>query len=64
MDEKEAQKYFLIGVVCGVLLTILFWVMIADQVELNKVKDGYLTYKDKTYEVILYDTLDVPEKDK
>ena len=64
MDEKEAQKYFLIGVVCGVLLTILFWVMIADQVELNKVKDGYLTYKDKTYEVILYDTLDAPEKDK
>ncbi len=57
------DKNFLIGFIVGVMLTALFWWLIADKVEKYKVSSGYLTFKNKTYTVTLYDTLDTPEKD-
>lgn len=56
-------KYFLVGILIGVVVTALFWISVADQVEMSKVRNGYLTLKNKTYTVTLYDTLDTPEKD-
>ena len=52
----------LIGMIIGAILTVLVWIIVADQVEIAKVRDGYLTFKNKTYTVTLYDTLDAPEK--
>ncbi len=62
MDEEQERKYFLIGLVVGIVVTVLFWIGMADQVEISKVKNGYLTLKNKTYTVTLYDSLDAPEK--
>ena len=52
----------LIGIIIGVVVTVLIWILVTKQVETNKVKNGYLTLKNKTYTVTLYDALDVPEK--
>ena len=51
-----------VGIVIGVVLTVLIWILVAKQVETNKVKNGYLTLRNKTYTVTLYDALDTPEK--
>ena len=52
----------LIGIVIGVVVTVLLWILVAERIEISKVKNGYLTLKNKTYTVTLYDALDVPEK--
>ena len=59
--DKES-KNVLIWIVIGVVLTVFIWILVAKKVETNKVKNGYLTLKNKTYTVTLYDALDVPEK--
>ena len=60
---NDENTSVLIGFVVGVVLTVALWFIVANQVEMNKVKDGYLTFEGKTYTVTLYDTLDAPEKD-
>ena len=60
MDDDS--KYMLIGIVIGIVITVLLWIGVADQTEMSKVKNGYLTLKNKTYTVTLYDALDIPEK--
>ena len=60
MDNDS--RNVLIGIVIGVAITVLVWVAIAERIETSKVKNGYLTLKNKTYTVTLYDALDVPEK--
>ena len=60
MDDDS--KYMLIGIVIGIVITVLLWIGVADQTEMSKVKNGYLTLKNKTYTVNLYDALDIPEK--
>lgn len=59
MDNE--QRCFLIGMVVGIIITILIWILVIEQVEIRKVRNGYLTLKNKTYTVALYDTLDTPE---
>ncbi len=48
----------------GVLVTIMIWICFAEMTEGDKVRSGFLTYENKTYKVELYDTLDIPKKDK
>lgn len=55
-------KNVLTGFIIGVIITILIWIAVTEQVEISKVNDGYLTLNNKTYTVTLYDTLDAPEK--
>jgi hypothetical protein len=65
MDEEKLMQYgFVVGFIVGVIVIITFWILSAEQVEISKVRAGYLTLKNKTYTVTLYDTLDAPEKDK
>lgn len=63
-DDNKIELSVLVGFILGIVLTLVLWIFVADQVEMNKVQDGYLTYKSKTYTVTLYDTLDRPEKEK
>ena len=61
IDDEGINVLF--GMLIGIIITVLLWIMVADQVEMSKVKSGYLTLKNKTYTVTLYDTLDSPKKD-
>ncbi len=58
------ETHMLIGIVIGVLLTVLIWFQVCGIIEESKVINGYLTYQGKTYTVELYDTLDKPKKIK
>ena len=60
MDNDSRE--ILISFAVGVILTVLLWILVAERTEISKVKNGYLTLKNKTYMVTLYDALDVPEK--
>ena len=60
MDNDSRE--ILISFAVGVILTVLLWILIAERTEISKVKNGYLTLRNKTYTVTLYDVLDVPEK--
>ena len=60
---QENEQCFLIGFIVGIVVTVLLWIVIVEQIERSKVRNGYLTLKNKTYTVTLYDTLDQPEKD-
>ena len=62
-DNDDSLPAILVGIVLGVAFTVFPWVCVAKEVEMCKVKAGYLTFQNKTYKVSLYDTLDVPEKD-
>lgn len=62
--KDDSGRYFVLGLVAGVLVMICLWWFVADEVEKSKVKSGYLTFYNKTYSVTLYDSLDVPEKTK
>jgi len=62
--EKNMQRAILLGFGLGVLATIFFWIITAMLVEECKVISGYLTHRDRTYKVTLYDTLDTPDKDE
>ena len=64
MTEDEKDKNKLIGFVIGVAAVTIIWIVIADIVEHCKVNWGYLTFRHRTYNVTLYDSLDIPEKDK
>lgn len=61
---SENDKWFWIGLVVGVVSIIFIWWLAADLVEKSKTNNGYLTFKNKTYKVTLFDTLDTPEKGK
>ena len=58
----DVAENVLVGIVIGVVVTVLIWILVAERTEISKVKNGYLTLKNKTYTVTLYDALDVPEK--
>ena len=60
MDDDSSN--ILTGFVIGVVVTVLLWIFVVQQVESSKVASGYLTLRNKTYTVTLYDALDVPEK--
>ena len=60
----DTDKNLLLGFIVGIAITLFFWWLIADEIEKRKVSSGYLTYRHKTYQVTLYDTLDKPVKDK
>jgi len=60
---QKHDKYALIGLIVGIVITVMLWILVADQIEMNKVNNGYLTFENKTYTVTLYDSLDKPEKD-
>lgn len=60
-DEKEMSLGIICGVIVGVVITSIIWAFVADAVECSKVDNGYLTFKNVTYEVTLYDVLDTPD---
>ena len=62
-SETNMKQALLIGLGIGILVTVLLWIIVVQQVEMSKVRNGYLTLQDKTYTVTLYDTLDAPEKE-
>ena len=63
MIDGDEECVFL-GIVIGIVVTLLTWIFVAGEVEAYKVRSGYLTYQSKTYSVTLYDTLDTPEKEQ
>lgn len=63
VDFEDSVHTFLFGLLMGATLTIFVWICVASQVEMYKVRAGYLTYRSKTYNVTLYDTLDKPVKE-
>ncbi len=60
MDEY--QKGVLHGAVAAIIFTVVLWFVVASEVEEAKVNKGYLTWQRRTYSVVLYDTLEKPEK--
>ena len=63
-SETNMKQALLIGLGLGILIMAFLWMTVADQVEMSKVRNGYLTLKSTTYKVTLYDTLDTPEKEE
>lgn len=61
MDEFE--KGMSTGLIVGIICTALVAFAIATDAERAKVRNGFLTWENKTYTVRLYDTLDKPEKE-
>ncbi len=51
-----------IGFFLGIVLTVMVWTIVCGFVESAKVRDGYLTYENKRYQVVLYDELETPPK--
>lgn len=60
-NEKEMGLGIICGIAIGIVLTIIIWAVTAYITESSKVNNGYLTYRNETYRVILYDTLDTPD---
>ena len=60
---NDCQKDFSTGFIIATVIWILIWIGISMAVEDIKVEKGYLTCRGKTYKVVLYDTLDTPEKE-
>ena len=61
MDEFEKGLYF--GLILGVVAMLALWSGFSFESEKSKVREGYLTFENKTYTVTLYDELDKPEKE-
>ena len=51
---------FAVGLIAGIAITILIWLVICFLAEADKIKTGFLTFQDKTYTVTLYDYLEIP----
>jgi hypothetical protein len=60
---SEYQRGFVHGFLAGVVLVVLWWIVIAAEVEDRKIEAGYLTRLDKVYTVKLFDTLDTPDSE-
>ena len=56
MEEYDWESFWI-----GVVLTVFVWWAAANLIEISKIRNGYLTHKNKTYTVRLYDSLDKPE---
>ena len=50
------------GFVAGVIVMAILWTIFAWTMELDKVRNGYLTFNNIRYSVVVFDTLDIPEK--
>lgn len=61
-SDSDIVKAFFVGFLVALMIAILFGLVVADMSEQSKVRAGYLTFRNKTYTVTLYDTLDKPTK--